>query len=219
MVGKLMHPQVADAARAARTELLMVTPYLIPGEDGMQLFKELRQRQVRVRILTNSLESSNSLLAQSGYMSYREPLLRLGVDMHEIRSRLGNVRGSGETTAIARFGNYSLHGKLFVFDRQRLFIGSMNFDQRSLHLNTEIGLLIDSPVLAGEVAARFDAMVQSNNAYSLALRQVDADARPIVVWRTTEASVAQVYDVEPARNWWQRIAADWLALLPMDREL
>jgi len=129
MVGRLMHRPVAKATAAVQTELLMVTPYLIPGKEGTQLFKDLRQRHVRVRVLTSSLESSTVLLAQSGYMNYRVPLLEEGVELYEVRSLLGNTRGSGQTKAISRYGNYALHAKLFVFDRQRLFIGSMNFDQ------------------------------------------------------------------------------------------
>lgn len=174
MVGRLMHRPVANATVAVQSELLMVTPYLIPGKEGMQLFKDLRQRNVRVRVLTSSLESSTVLLAQAGYMHYRVPLLENGVELYEVRSLLGNARGSGETTAISRYGNYSLHAKLFVFDRQKLFIGSMNFDQRSMHLNTEIGLIIDSPELAQQITARFEAMVQPANSYRLELRPNDA---------------------------------------------
>ena len=179
MVGSLMQRAVVDAANSVRHELLMITPYLIPGKEGMQLFDNLRQRGVTVRILTNSLESSGVLAAQSGYIRYRAPLIASGVELHEIRSLLGNTRGSGETKAISRFGNYSLHGKLFVFDRAKIFIGSMNFDQRSMHLNTEIGLLVDSPELAQQVAARFDAMVQPVNAYRLALRRTMSAAARI----------------------------------------
>ena len=84
------------------------------------MFEDLRQRNVRVRILTNSLESSTVLMAQSGYMRYRQRLLEDGVELYEIRSLLGNTKGSGQTAAISRYGNYSLHGKLFVFDRQRI---------------------------------------------------------------------------------------------------
>ena len=179
MVGRLMERAVANATREVQSELLMVTPYLIPGKEGMQLFKDLRQRNVRVRILTSSLESSTVLLAQAGYMHYRVPLLEDGVELYEIRSLLGNTRGSGQTAAISRFGNYSLHAKLFVFDRKRLFIGSMNFDQRSMHLNTEIGLIIDSPELAQQIAARFEAMVQPANSYMLALRPNAAGERQV----------------------------------------
>ncbi len=219
MVGRLMHREVAKATAAVQSELLMVTPYLIPGEEGMKLLKDLRQRQVRVRILTSSLEASTVLLAQAGYMHYRLPLLENGVELYEIRSLLGNARGSGETAAISRYGNYSLHAKLFVFDRQRLFIGSMNFDQRSMHLNTEIGLIIDSPVLAQQVAARFEAMVLPVNSYRLTLRPNDADRSPGLLWHTEENGRAVEYTMEPARSDWQRIKANALSLLPLDKEL
>ena len=219
MVGRLMHRAVANAAIAVQSELLMITPYLIPGNEGMQLFKDLRQRNVRVRVLTSSLESSTILLAQAGYMHYRVPLLEDGVEIYEIRSFLGNARGSGETTAISRYGNYSLHAKLFVFDRQKLFIGSMNFDQRSMHLNTEIGLIIDSPELAQQIAARFEAMVQPVNSYMLALRQNKAGDAPSLMWRTQEGTNAIEYDTEPARSNWQRINVNILSLLPVDKEL
>jgi len=219
MVGRLMHRAVANATGEVQSELLMVTPYLIPGKEGMQMFKDLRQRNVRVRILTSSLESSTVLLAQSGYMQYRVPLLEDGVELYEIRSLLGSTRGSGQTAAISRYGNYSLHAKLFVFDRKRLFRGSMNFDQRSMHLNTEIGLIIDSPELAQQVAARFEAMVQPVNAYMLALRPNDVGGAPSLVWRTQEGGEAVEYDIEPARSNWQRIKVHMLSLLPLDKEL
>jgi putative cardiolipin synthase len=218
MVGRLMHREVAKATLAVQTEILMVSPYLIPGKEGMQIFSDLRQRNVRVCILTNSLESSTMLLAQAGYMHYRKPLLEDGVELYEIRSLLGNTQGSGETSKISRFGNYSLHGKLFVFDRKRLFIGSMNFDQRSMHLNTEIGLLIDSPELAQQVAARFDAMTQPENSYRLTLIRNDVD-RESLVWNTQEHKKNVSFDIEPARSSWQRTKADFLSWLPLDSEL
>jgi putative cardiolipin synthase len=141
------------------------------------------------------------------------------VELYEIRSLLGNARGSGQTAAISRYGNYSLHAKLFVFDRKRLFIGSMNFDQRSMHLNTEMGLIIDSPALAEQVAARFEAMVQPVNSYILALRPNDAGGLPGLVWHTQEDGKAVVYDTEPARSDWQRVDVNFLSLLPLDKEL
>ncbi|HET7774890.1 MAG TPA: phospholipase D-like domain-containing protein, partial [Azospira sp.] len=210
---------VAEATGSVQSELLMVTPYLIPGKEGMALFLALRQRNVRVRILTNSLESSTVLLAHAGYMHYRVPLLESGVELYEIRALLGNTRGSGQTAAISGAGNYSLHAKLFVFDRQKVFVGSMNFDQRSMHLNTEIGLIIDSPELAQQVARRFDAMAQPANAYRLELRPSDNGSAPELIWLTQENGQAVEYGVEPARSTWQRIKANILTLLPLDREL
>jgi putative cardiolipin synthase len=219
IVGNLMHRDVAAATSAVQNELLMITPYLIPGDEGKAIINELRRRNVSVRILTNSLESSTVLIAQAGYMTYRQPLLASGVELDEICSLLGTAKGSGQTAAISRYGNYSLHAKLFVFDRQRVFLGSMNFDQRSMHLNTEIGLIIDSVALAEQIAARFEAMAQPANSYLLALRPNQPGSSPTLIWRTQEGSKLIEYETEPARSHWQRFAAHLFSVLPLDKEL
>jgi putative cardiolipin synthase len=219
LAGRLMMRRVAAAASAVQTELLMVTPYFIPANEEMQLLKGLRQRQVSVRILTNSLESEGDILAQAGYRRFRVPALQNGIELHEIRSLLGNSRGSGQTTTVSRFGHYALHAKLIVFDRQRLFIGSMNFDQRSMRLNTEIGLIIDSPELAQQTVARFEAMVQPENSYAPTLRLAAAGDRPHLLWQTNEDGHTVEYLREPARSAWQRPAVQLLSLLPLAGEL
>ncbi len=220
MVGRLMHKPVAAAVTAVQSELLMITPYLIPGPEGMEIFSDLRKRNVTVRVLTSSLEASTVLLAQAGYMQhYRLPLLEMGVGIYEIRSLLGNTRGSGETAKISRFGNYSLHAKLFVFDRQRLFVGSMNFDQRSMHLNTEIGLIIDSPALAQQAAARFEAMASPPNSYELILSKPGTGKSPLLAWRTQENGAMIDYDREPARSNGQRLKVKLFSIVAVDNEL
>jgi putative cardiolipin synthase len=217
--GTQMQLPVADAAASVQSELLIVTPYFIPGDAGMQLLTGLRQRNVRVRVLTNSLEATPELVAHSGYMHYRLPLLEKGVELYEVRSLLGSARGSGEPSRMTQYGNYALHAKLFVFDRRRLYIGSMNFDQRSMRLNTEIGLLIDSPELARQTATRFESMVQPANSYAIALRSDKTGGAPHLVWRTREGAQSVEYDKEPARNDAQRTDARLLSLLPLDKEL
>jgi len=219
MVGRLMHKPVAAAVADVQSELLMISPYLIPGDEGMQLFADLRKRNVTVRILTSSLEATTVILAQAGYMKYRVPLLEMGAELYEIRSLLGNSRGSGQTASISRFGNYSLHAKLFVLDRQRLFIGSMNFDQRSMHLNTEIGLIIDSPELAQQAARRFEAMASPPNSYQVLLQPRDGGRPPELIWRTQEQGKLVDYDREPARNNAQRLQVKLLRLVAIDKEL
>jgi putative cardiolipin synthase len=218
MVGRLMYEPVARAAAAAQTELLMITPYFVPTPEELKLLRGLRDRNVRVRILTNSLESTTELSAQSGYMRYRTTLLQSGVELYEVRALLGNTRGSGQTAKMSRHGNYGLHAKLFVIDRQKLFVGSMNFDQRSMRLNTEVGLIIDSSDLAQQTAMRFEAMTESANAYQVLLRQ-DAAGRPQLVWRTREADRPVEYTREPSRNLWRRLAVRLLSLLPIEDEL
>ena len=215
-VGKLMERPVAATTAAVQGELLMITPYLVPGDEGMQLFQDLRDRGVAVRLLTNSLESNTVPAAQAGYMHYRLPLLAQGVDLYEIRSSLGSTRGSGQTAEISRYGNYSLHGKMFVFDRRKIFVGSMNFDQRSMHLNTEIGLIIDSDVLAQQLATRFTAMVAPENAYRLA---VSGDDGTKLSWVTVQDGGEIRFDSEPSRSLLKKWQVDALTLLPLDKEL
>ncbi len=217
--GRLLMPAVIDAARAVQSELLVVTPYFVPTADEMHLFSELRERHVRVRVLTNSLESSATLLAHSGYAPWRSALLGLGVEINEVRSLLSYSRGSGQTSLISGYGTYALHAKLYVFDRQQLFIGSMNFDQRSKHLNTEVGLMIHSPILARQTAERFEAMTEPQNSYVLALRAPHSGAAPTLVWQTREAGRMVEYWDEPARHPWHRLAVRVLSWLPIGSEL
>jgi cardiolipin synthase C len=145
--------------------------------------------------------------------------LRHGIKLYEVRAKLGSTRGSGQTPRVSRLGTYGLHGKLIVFDRQRIFIGSMNFDERSRHLNTEIGLIIESPELADLTAARFTAMSQLDNAYQPSLVVNPGSGRAHLQWTTRENGALVVYHRDPAPNVWKRLMVHLLALLPVRREL
>ena len=217
-VGSFMYRPVAQAVAQVQTELLMVSPYVVPSKDELHLLQDRLAHGVRIRILTNSLESTPELSAHSGYMHYRMELLKEGVELYETRARLGNSRGSGQSTKISRNGNYALHAKLYVLDRQRLFIGSMNLDQRSRRLNTEVGLIIDSPELAQETAKRFEAMILPENSYAVVLPP-DPQHSTHLTWRTVENGTPVEYAKEPARHAWQRAEVKFLSLLPLDHEL
>jgi len=216
--GRLIYKAIADQANSASTELLMVTPYFVPSADEWTRLAAARERHVRVRVLTNSLEAAPSAEAQSGYMHHRRQLLQGGVELHEVRAMLGSARGSGQGKAISRHGNYALHAKMYVFDRKTSFVGSMNYDQRSKRLNTEIGLLIASPELSGDIAARFDALTQLDNSYAVTLSD-GATGRQHLIWTTQEAGVVVHRDTEPARNVLQKVKVRLLSVLPLEREL
>jgi len=216
--GSLMYEPVAHAVAQAQSDLLIVSPYVIPSKDELRLLKDRLEHNVRIRILTNSLESAPELSAHSGYMHYRTEFLKDGAELYEVRSRLGNSRGSGQSRNISRYGNYALHAKLFVFDRRRLFVGSMNLDQRSRHLNTEVGLIIDSEPLAQETAKRFDAMTQPENSYTVALI-TGAQNTTHLVWRTIKDGTTVEYSKEPEKHVGQRTEVNLLSLLPLDSEL
>jgi len=218
-VGGLLFAPLAREIRATRSELTMVTPYLVPTAEELRLLEERRAQQRRVRILTTSLEANNDPLAQAGYMHYRVPLLESGVELFEIRARPENSRGSGESPRLTRTGHYSLHAKLLVFDQGGLFVGSMNYDQRSRRLNTEIGLIIHSAELAAETARRFDAMTQLPNAYRVTLQAAAASDKPRLTWTTQLDGRPVSTHTEPARSAWQRLEVHLLSLLHFDREL
>jgi putative cardiolipin synthase len=219
IAGHLIFPKLIEAAAGARSEFLMVTPFFVPGTEGMALFDELRKRNVRVRVLTNSLESTPELLAHSGYVRYREPLLEQGVELYELRARLGSSRGSGERPWLLTYGTYALHAKMFVIDRKRVLIGSVNFDLRSWHRNTEIGLIIDNDELAQQSATRFDALAEPANSYRVALRRRNTDERAYLLWVTHDAGQIVASTEEPTGGENRREKVEFFRLLPLDPEL
>ena len=213
-VAAQIYPEfVARAARSTR-EILMITPYFVPSAAEMSMLRETRERGVRVACLTNSLEAAPDVVAHAGYTKHRPALLTQGVEMHEVRGMPERARGTGQSRRMSKYGNYGLHAKLYVFDRKSLFVGSLNFDQRSKHLNTEIGLLVDSPPMAEGAAERFKSLTRPDNAYALTV-QPDESIR----WRTEQDGRVIESAREPARSDWQRFKARFFALWPLDDEL
>jgi phosphatidylserine/phosphatidylglycerophosphate/cardiolipin synthase-like enzyme len=143
----------------ARTDLLIISPYFVPGKDMLQAFSAARARGVRIRVLTNSLASNDAPVAHVGYARHREALLKMGVELYELRSEqtsFGSVfgstgssgGGSSGTGSIAGASRAMLHSKVLVMDGRLLVVGSMNLDLRSQLQNTEIALLIRSSELS-----------------------------------------------------------------------
>ena len=130
---------LADRVDAAQREAFFVTPYFVPGDVGVAYFSELAARGVRVAIVTNSLASTNHVAVHSGYFYRRQALLEAGVELYEMRAYVGGDRGEVERR--------TLHGKFVIVDRQTLFVGSLNLDPRSIDLNTEMGMFIESPAI------------------------------------------------------------------------
>jgi len=218
--GKLVRERIERAVTDVRSELLIASPYLVPGGDGMRLLTGLRSRNVRVRVLTNSLQSTDAPITFAAYGRYRVPMLEAGIDLYEVRPQLGepNVPGGGSLKSSSSIP-FALHAKVFVFDRRQVFIGSMNFDERSRNLNTELGVLLDSPELAKEIAERFEAAAQPANSYVLALGPQGAMGKPTLIWRTEENGAAVTYDTEPRVDPWRRLKVQMLTLLPIENQL
>ena len=216
--GALFRHRLLEAARDVKSELLIVSPYFVPGEKGEALLVKLRNRGVRVRVLTNSLLSTDVPAVHAGYRHYRLPLLEAGVDLYEVKPLPGKPHPRGGLLKTPSSGQFSLHAKAFVFDRKRIFIGSANFDRRSLHLNTEIGLMIDSPQLAQQVIARFDTIANPANSFVLALHEDGAGA-PRIEWKSVKDGKPVVYATEPGDDRWREFLVDLYGLLPIEDQL
>jgi putative cardiolipin synthase len=216
--GHLMWHRVAEAVEGTQRDLILVSPYLVPGETEMALLRRLRERGVRVRILTNSLASTDMPIVHVGYMRSRVPLLEAGCELYEVRPVLGKPDAGRGMIKSGSSNQFGLHAKVFVIDGQRAFVGSMNFDQRSLDINTEIGVIIDSPQIAREIAARFEAIVQPANSY-----RVELEANPgggnAIRWVTEVDGKRVSFDTEPDVDAGKRTLIQMLSVLPLDTML
>jgi putative cardiolipin synthase len=163
----LLLPQLLRAIGPIRRRLMLVSAYFIPTTETAALFGDLARRGVEVDILTNSLVSNNVALVHAWYAPWRRRLIDMGVRLWELRgkadahARLGLVprflRCEADHTSLFRPSASALHAKTMTADGAILFVGSMNFDPRSVRFNTEMGFLIRSPVLAGQVERGLDA--------------------------------------------------------------
>ena len=170
----------------AKTDLLVVSPYFVPGPEMMKQFADIRQRGVRVRVLTNSLASNDAVAAHAGYARYREALIAMGVELYEMRSmRRGTVAdfgsGSGSAGGSRGASRASLHAKAVVIDKQLLVVGSMNLDLRSKLQNSEVGIAIRNHKLATEATALIEPGL-TTGAYRVEL------VNGQLVWRAPQGS-------------------------------
>ena len=206
-----LRPLMASAQR----ELILVSPYFIPTEAGIAALGQMVQRGVRVRVLTNSLASADAVpLAHAGYARRRAALVDAGVDLHEMRPdgalppRPRGLRSSGAY----------LHTKAIVVDRRHVVVGSMNLDPRSRLSNTELGLLVDSPPLADQLARLFDDAVAPARAFRVT-RAEPGDARSPLRWTTEDDGRLVHHDTEPLTSAWRRALSGLLQWIAPDELL
>ncbi|SFZ98308.1 Cardiolipin synthetase [hydrothermal vent metagenome] len=195
--------------------LLMESAYFIPREYGIEHLKKLRKKGVKVRILTNSLKSNDVLAAYAGYNNYRVELLKIGVEVYELRADAGKSKLINHTlTDSNKKVSTALHAKIFVFDDKDLFVGSYNLDPRSSKINTEGGIYIPSPVLAKRVISFMDEGINLKNAYRLNL-----DKSGHITWTTIENGKKVVYTSEPKTSVWDKMKVSFLQILPLEDQL
>ena len=208
-----MLPDLEATLGKPRTTLDLVSPYFVPGEAFVHSLQTLSRRGVQVRILTNSLAATDVSAVHAGYAKWRKDLLGAGVRLLELkpsaepRTRTPEAGRSGTGGSTGGSSKASLHAKTFSVDRQRIFVGSFNLDPRSARLNTEMGLIIDSPAFAARLSDALDR-VAAEVAYTVRLSPQGA-----VEWVDGDGTV---YTSEPKTGLMRRAMVEVMSWLPID---
>ena len=205
----LLIGQLDELLDRPETSVTLVSPYFVPTEAGTDAFVRMAERGVRVSILTNALEATDVTPVHAGYAKRRAALLAAGVRLYEMKRLPGS---GGRNASAGPFGSSasSLHAKTFAVDGRRAFIGSFNFDPRSMHLNTELGFVIDSPELAREIETTVDGGMPER-AYEVFLDE-DGDLH----WLERRGQETVRHDEEPNSGWFRRTAVTVLGWLPIE---
>lgn len=190
----------------AESKLIIVSPYFVPTEGEIQDYADLVTRGIEVIIITNSLAANNMLLVHGGYGPARLPLLKAGVKLYEARS---DVHVPGSEHIEKRSDTITtLHTKEFIVDEKDLFIGSFNFDPRSINLNTECGVIIRDQGLARDVAKAYEECL-STHAFEVSLNDKDQ-----LRWQTSVDGKLKVFRNEPQTSWITRLLGMLARLAP-----
>jgi putative cardiolipin synthase len=211
-----LSPHLAPYFEGVHKELIIFSPYFVPGKRGTAFLSQTSKRGVRVRIFTNSLTSNDVGIVHAGYSKYRKDLLRAGVELYEMNKKLNRKERKakkgkkGSSTA-------SLHAKSFVFDRKQVFIGSLNLDPRAVVHNTEIGVVLTSAGIANIMGDSFDQNIEQV-AFRLELVKNENGTEKIL-WHGVVDGEQKTFDVDPYTGFWQRFGIGFLSLLPIESQL
>jgi putative cardiolipin synthase len=210
-MGQRAEPWLADRSgdllQSAQLEIRLTTPYFVPGSRGLSAITGLAERGVAVKLLTNSLSTTDVAGVHAAYAHYRQPLLASGAALWEFAPIRPRRRG---LPAGIRGSRDRLHAKIFLIDGTCALVGSHNFDMRSAHLNTEFGLLFRDPVLGGELAALFDRQTAPDSAFAVTLEN------GALHWNIVEDGRKGKERNEPEASVLRRLAAWAMAFLPHD---
>jgi len=204
-ISQRMATELPEFSKTAQNELLVNNAYLIPDEEMLANASQLVQRGVKLRIITNSLASQDVPAVNSHYGPMRKAILASGVDLYELRPDAA-VKTEVDTAPVVA-GFVGLHTKAAVVDRSRVFIGSFNLDPRSRNINTEMGILIDSPELGQELAAKIKYLMEPQNSWRVTL-----DEKGKLIWVSHDGTLTR----QPAQNFWQRVQDVFFKIFPKE---
>jgi putative cardiolipin synthase len=219
-----MGPRLREIIEEAQSEALLISPYFVPGEAGVKMFAKMRDRGVTVKILTNSLASNDVPVAHGGYARYRKNLLRMGVDLFELRPVPGQ-RDKKDHTQMGGSSGAALHAKTFILDRQVLFVGTLNLDPRSVWFDTQNGISVRSETLAGQAARLFEESTSMRRAYQVRFKTSSKEIEGMpsddigLEWVTEENGKEVRYFHEPKTGLWRRISVKVLSLVAPEKML
>lgn len=205
-----------EYANEVKKDLLIFSPYFVPGKDGVAWLTGLVEQGVRVRVLTNSLASNDVPIVHSGYMKYRKDLVRGGVELYEVNKTLTKEERK-EAKAFSGSSGASLHAKSFVFDGEQVFIGSLNLDPRSFYENTEIGVVLDSPEAAKVLIEGFEQNIDWS-AFRVLFKDQE-NHKGGLIWVGKENGQSVTYKKEPHTSFWQRFSVGFMRILPIESQL
>ena len=205
--GRILLDDVREAIGKARREVIVVSPYFVPGRRGARLLTGLVRQGVRVVVLTNSLAATDVLAVHGGYARYRRRLLRAGVELHEFK------RGGQEGGSLLGSGGASLHTKAFCVDGEVAFVGSFNFDPRSAYLNTEMGIFVLHPPVASRLNEECIRLADPARSWAVRL-----EGRHLV-WTDRVGGEHTRLHSEPGTTLTRRALARVLGVLPIEPHL
>ena len=196
-------------AEQSQQEILIESAYFVLNEQVLTLVDRLRSRGVRIRALTNSMASNDVLPNHASYAMVRQNMLEHGIELYELRPDAAlcfELMGNKEYCDDDSF--LSLHSKSAVFDRDTLYVGSLNFNLRSAYLNTEVGMFIKSPVLAEKVAGQIERNMNPENSWQAMIVENQ------IIWVTDIDGKEESSHHEPQTSWLERVKEGLLTLLP-----
>ncbi len=203
---------IKNLAAHATNEFIIFSPYFVPLNDGVEWLTDLVRRGVHVRIITNSLASTDVVPAQAGYSHYREALVKGGVEIYEYKA--SSLPSQHQKSMFKPSSVNGLHAKMYLVDRRDLAIGSFNLDPRSIHINTEQVLIIHSPELGAKIGKLFEDVTAPESSY-----RVTTDADGNLIWQCTENGKPASFDFNPHAGLLRRVTDAFFSILPIDNML
>jgi len=189
---------------SAEKEIYIITPYYVPGDTGVQMVRDLEERGVRVVIITNSLASNNHTPVHGAYSRYRKKVLQAGVEIYEARVNAARELSNNESGP----ESLTMHTKAFIIDDRYLFFGSLNVDPRSIEINAEMGILVDSTEMVHEMTTGAEEWLSS------IFYQVKLNDKNKLEWHGMIDGQPVVKTKEPDTSFFKRFSAWFLKIVP-----